>query len=226
MGVNPVAFAWGLAEATLFFIVPDVWLSLVARERLRRGLIACLYALLGALIGGCAIYLWGYFDRKTILEIIERIPAIDVSMLARVNHELAQQGAVAVLLGPLSGTPYKCYAAQAAANGIGLGLFLLISAFARLLRFLAVTVVAHYGLKLVTGWLPHSNKMVLLASCWLLFYMLYFSLMPGGAGHPTEAAGPDQKKSRSQTLLRSAPACCENRYPQFQLTLGSSSPLA
>ncbi|GEM_PF-3959884 len=52
MGVNRVALAWGFAEATLFFIVPDVWLTLVARERLRTGLIASLYSLAGALAGG------------------------------------------------------------------------------------------------------------------------------------------------------------------------------
>ena len=30
MGVNLVAFFWGLAEATLFFIVPDVFLTHLA----------------------------------------------------------------------------------------------------------------------------------------------------------------------------------------------------
>ena len=43
----------GLAEATLFFIVPDVLLSYIGRDNLRKGLVACLYSLMGAMIGCC-----------------------------------------------------------------------------------------------------------------------------------------------------------------------------
>jgi hypothetical protein len=50
VAVNCIAALWAFAEATLFFIVPDVWLSLAGRENLRRGLMACLNALVGALV--------------------------------------------------------------------------------------------------------------------------------------------------------------------------------
>jgi hypothetical protein len=50
--VNGIAALWGLAEATLFFIVPDVWLTLITVWSPRKALIACLFALLGALAGG------------------------------------------------------------------------------------------------------------------------------------------------------------------------------
>ena len=49
---NALAAIWGAAEATLFFIVPDVFLSWLALSDRRQALIACLYALLGALVGG------------------------------------------------------------------------------------------------------------------------------------------------------------------------------
>lgn len=51
MVVNRIAALWRFAEATLFFIAPNVWLSLAGRQELRRGLMACLYALAGALLG-------------------------------------------------------------------------------------------------------------------------------------------------------------------------------
>jgi hypothetical protein len=41
---NAVAFLWGIAEATFFFIVPDVLLSWLALSSHRRGLIACVFA--------------------------------------------------------------------------------------------------------------------------------------------------------------------------------------
>ena len=51
---NAIASLWGFAEATVFFIVPDVLLSWLALRSPKSGLIACLFALLGALIGGSA----------------------------------------------------------------------------------------------------------------------------------------------------------------------------
>ncbi len=56
VGMNLVAGLWGLAEATLSFIVPDVWLSLASRRCLKTGLQACLWALASALAGGVLVY--------------------------------------------------------------------------------------------------------------------------------------------------------------------------
>jgi hypothetical protein len=71
MVVNLVAGLWGLAEATLFFIVPDVWLSLAGRQQLKSGLQACLWALAGPLAGGALVYVWGVYDRPEALAVIE-----------------------------------------------------------------------------------------------------------------------------------------------------------
>ena len=46
-----LAFAWGFLEATFFFIVPDVLLTLIACRMLRPALKASVAALTGALIG-------------------------------------------------------------------------------------------------------------------------------------------------------------------------------
>ena len=52
-----VAFFWGLAEATLFFIVPDVWLTSISRHRLDKVKYQAIgFTILGALIGGTIIY--------------------------------------------------------------------------------------------------------------------------------------------------------------------------
>ena len=48
MGLNAVALLWAFAEATLFFIVPDVWLSAIAIGRGRR---AALRAMVWAIAG-------------------------------------------------------------------------------------------------------------------------------------------------------------------------------
>lgn len=147
MVVNLVAGLWGLAEATLFFIVPDVWLSLAGRRRLQTELRACLFALAGALLGGALVYIGGAHDKQAIT-LREKIPAIRPAMVARVAMELADHGAGAIFIGPLTGTPYKLYAAQAADAGIGLAVFILMSMPARGIRFVLVTLPSITVLKL------------------------------------------------------------------------------
>lgn len=179
MVVNLVAGLWGLAEATLFFIVPDVWLSLAGRRRLETGLWACLFALVGALLGGSLVYLWGVLDWLGYIALIERLPAISPATVARVGDELATHGVGAIFFGPLTGTPYKLYAAQAAEAGIGFGDFILMSIPARGIRFVLITTVVHYGLKKIIPAKIVRHPAALILSGWVLFYISYFAAMPG-----------------------------------------------
>lgn len=180
MGVKRVAVAWGFAEATLFFIVPDVWSSWSGRDKLRQGLAACVFALVGALIGGYLSYEMGSVAPHGTLAAMQLLPAIDEPMIDAVRVSLAQQGATAVPLGPLSGTPYKLYAAQAAAAGIGPLAFLAISVPARLLRFVVVTVGVHalWHVAVHAGAAERGADRLLLAA-WVIFYATFFAVMPG-----------------------------------------------
>jgi len=45
--MNLVALSWGFAEATFFFIVPDVFLSRIALDRIRTAWAASVWATLG-----------------------------------------------------------------------------------------------------------------------------------------------------------------------------------
>jgi len=173
-----VAGLWGFAEATLFFLVPDIWLTAIAvRRGLKPALIACLVALAGALVGGMAMYGWGASDPESARATLNWIPAIDMTSMDQVRAALDEDGASAIMLGPLQGIPYKIYAIEASRAGIGLAIFLAISIPARLLRFLLVTIIAwsisaaltqHAGMRIRTG---------LLAAAWCAFYATYFTIM-------------------------------------------------
>ncbi|MDH3228846.1 MAG: hypothetical protein OEN55_03530 [Alphaproteobacteria bacterium] len=175
-----IAGIWGFAEATLFFVVPDVWLTLIA---VRRGLVpafmACGWALAGALVGGLAMYSWGAFDPATAREALEMLPAIDRDMIDGVRSALRDDGAVAVFFGPLKGVPYKIYAVEGSAAGVGLAAFLAVSVPARLLRFVLLAVIANVLSRWVLGrtgpWIPTA----LLLGAWAVFYAVYLSVMPG-----------------------------------------------
>jgi membrane protein YqaA with SNARE-associated domain len=62
-----IAFIWGLAEATLFFIVPDVYLGFVALFDWRRALRALAAPIAGAVLGGALMYaLAAYSELRTL----------------------------------------------------------------------------------------------------------------------------------------------------------------
>ncbi len=66
--------AWGFAEATLFFIVPDVIVTFLAfRYGFRRGWIAAAWAAFGAVIGGIVIYVWAGRDAATVERVLDLV---------------------------------------------------------------------------------------------------------------------------------------------------------
>ncbi len=176
MGVNKTAAIWGFSEATLFFIVPDVWLSIVARDNLKKGLIACFYSLLGALVGGAILFVFALYDFNTVSGVIEAVPAINQDMLSRVHSELTEQGLIAVIMGPLSGTAYKIYVINAANFDFSLWWFLLISIPARLIRFMLVTILSYFLSQLISR-KTNLSPLIVILSIWSLFYLGYFYIM-------------------------------------------------
>lgn len=174
----PIAALWGFAEATLFFLVPDIWLTALAvRRGMKTALIACMAALAGALFGGLVMYEWGASNAEAARVLLERVPAINAAMIADVGDRLREDGLSAVFLGPLFGIPYKIFAVEAASAGIGLVAFLTVSIPARLLRFLLLSVVAWAISTALSGRTGIRFRTALLTACWAVFYVGYFAVM-------------------------------------------------
>ena len=169
------AAVWGFAEATIFFIVPDVLLSWLALRSPRRATWACGWALLGALVGGCVMYAWGARDLDSATAMLLRVPAVDEPMLDTVRSQFDERGAATVLLGPLGGRPYKIYAAYAPAAGVSLPMLLAVSVPARLSRFLLVTWVTAAMAHIVLRRMKLRHKQWLLLACWVAFYAWFLS---------------------------------------------------
>jgi membrane protein YqaA with SNARE-associated domain len=175
---NGIALIWGLAEATVFFIVPDVFLSWLALRSYRRALIACLWVVAGALLGGLAIWHLGSGQAEEMRTFYVALPAIDASMIQSVQQQLDADGLIALFLGPISGTPYKLYALEAGQLGIRWETFVLVSFPARLIRFVLVSVVIGAISQALASRCSLKNRQVLLAVSWAGFYAWYFSVMP------------------------------------------------
>ncbi|HEY5641691.1 MAG TPA: hypothetical protein VIS31_02345 [Woeseiaceae bacterium] len=170
------AAAWGFAEATVFFIVPDVLLSVAAVGRYRFALLACLWATAGALLGGLA--LWVLADADYWRALFAALPAMDENMIANAHARLAADGSSALFFGVLTGTPYKIFVIEARELGFPLLPFLLVSIPARLVRFAFVTSLAALFGHLTRRRIPGHQQRLIVIGFWVAFYAWFFSVMP------------------------------------------------
>jgi membrane protein YqaA with SNARE-associated domain len=179
MGLMLAAFAWGFAEATLFFIVPDALLTAAALHDVRKALRCCVWAVVGAAVGGTILYFWGANAPVAAIGVIESVPAISPGMMARVRESLAESGVLAMILGPLSGTPFKAYAVEAAASGISFPLFLLAIVPARAPRFVLTVLFAAAAARVLKPRIGMYGTLMVWLVSWIVFYVFYFWTHPG-----------------------------------------------
>jgi len=175
------AFAWGVAEATFFFFVPDVLLSYIGIKRGPKAAgVASLWAACGAAIGGALMYAWAAADPEGALAFVLAVPAISVAMAEAAARAMAEAGWFpATLAGPLTRTPYKLYAVLAPGAGAPLLLFAAASVLARLPRFLIVGVGAALIARRIAPKLGARRVLLMLFAGWVLFYAAFFALTPG-----------------------------------------------
>lgn len=169
------AFTWGLAEATFFFIIPDVFLSFVAVFAWRRSWRHILAALAGALVGGALLFHWAGTDPMQAHRVVQHVPFIRESMLTRVDDGLRNQGLPAILYGSLTGLPYKLYAVEAP-KFRRLGEFLAATPPARAIRFLLVWFGFGAGatwLRNQRGW-QTGRLLQAHAAIWIVCYAIYW----------------------------------------------------
>ena len=100
-----IGLLWGFAEATLFFIVPDVYLGFVALFNWRRGLLSLVWGIVGALLGGAVMYTLAFENSHAATQLVLRVPLIGPDMLQTVSDQLSSQGLFSLLSGLFAGIP-------------------------------------------------------------------------------------------------------------------------
>ena len=169
------AYAWGFAEATLFFTVPDVLLTFaVVKIGWRKALRLLVLVLTGALIGGAAMYGLASINTETARATVDSVPLISREMIERGAQEMRGDWLREMIVGAMTGTPYKVYAIEAPGAGIPLSTFLLGSFFARSVRWLLTLAFA----ALVVAGLRRAGlawiAVPLWAVMWIAFYIFYY----------------------------------------------------
>ena len=171
-----LSFLWGLAEATLFFIVPDVLLSLVAVFSLRRASRHIAAAVAGAAAGGAVMFLWAQGNPESARAAVKKVPFVTEAMFARVDAGFQKSGMLAVYLGPMTGTPYKIYA-LAAPNFTRLTPFVFATIPARGWRFILVSLFSAAGAGVLRRRVNPSPARLACwhALAWTAFYAFYWT---------------------------------------------------
>jgi hypothetical protein len=173
-----LTFLWGFAEGTLFFIVPDVVLSLVAMVAPRRAWRHILGGVGGAVLAGILLFAWAMRDPGGAQDAVAHVPFVTARMFAYVDASYRRHGIGAVFLGPLSGIPYKIYGVEAP-KFLGKTVFLACTAPARAERF--VLVWAGFGV--LGSWLRQARHWsaakiaAVHGAFWVVFYAFYWSVI-------------------------------------------------
>jgi membrane protein YqaA with SNARE-associated domain len=175
-GVLWAGFLWGFAEATLFFIVPDVLLTMVALFSFQRSTRVLVCIMLGALTGGTIMFSLGASKPEQAKTVVLRVPFVSPAMVQKTQESFQHDGVWALTKGPGNGIPYKVYCVQAGRYS-GLALFLAVSLLARMERFALFWLIAG-----AIGFVFRKNihrqpkiTMLVYACIWILGYAWYWS---------------------------------------------------
>jgi membrane protein YqaA with SNARE-associated domain len=170
-----LAFVWGLAEGTFFFVVPDVAISLAAMLRPKRAWRHVLAATLGGLVGGALMFHWAVSDNAGASAAVARVPFVRAEMFEKVDAGYARHGLGAVYLGPLGGIPYKIYAVEAP-KYVEYKAFLVSTVPARGYRFVVVWLVFGFVGGRVRRYLKRTDARLLVwhGAFWVVLYAVYW----------------------------------------------------
>jgi len=176
--VKVISFLWGFLEATIFFIVPDVYLTgVVLRAGLKKIWVPLFYCLAGAIFGGALIYYFALIYPSTTLDWLDYVPGISEKLIQEVRVGISVDGLISMFGGMFQGTPYKLFAAVWGERRGELFPFLLLSLVARGLRFAVSIIITVFlgalGVKFFKDW--NRWKWILYSIFWLTFYIFYFN---------------------------------------------------
>jgi len=173
-----VGALWGLAEATVFFLVPDILITASALFSPKRSFAQMIAVLIGSLLGGALLYTAADAHPEEAKNLVLNVPFIRAHTLEEAERQLQDRGLWAMCLGSLTGIPYKTYAVSAPRHA-RFEIFMLLSVPARLLRLvLTWSVASLLGMAFRSQiQASPSAALGLLAVCWIGFYTYYWSVV-------------------------------------------------
>ena len=173
-GEGVALFLWGLAEASFFFLPPEMLITFIGLQRRFRAVLTGMgWTLAGALAGALLMFSWGSgTSLKVITAFMGALPDISRAMVQEVLQALQTGGGAAALSGIMQLLPSKLFSALAPHAGLGLADYLTWFTLSQLL-WLGLAA----ALSLLLGWL--WRKLLPAVSVfwpWLVFWAAYLAL--------------------------------------------------
>ena len=175
----PLCFVWGFAEATLFFVVPDVMVGAVALFLPRRWWRAAAAALIGALAGAAVLAIATSVVGDGVRDILVAVRGVSSEMMRDVAREVEDIGPRAMLGGPVAGVPFKVYIVESVLASAGAASLFAWSVVARASRIVLVAAItALIGLVLRRPIHVHPGVFLsLYVVWWVVAYGVFFSVV-------------------------------------------------
>jgi hypothetical protein len=170
-----LSFLWGLAEATFFFIVPDVYLSFVLMFNMRSGMLAVCVSIIGSLFGAAVLYLLHTFSYD-FARIFLITPGVTHKMIAFALPFFRDNLFLNLTSVPFSGIPFKLYVYSAAHNSVPFLIIIIWAIAARIVRLSLPILFFIFIRKLIKKKIRSNPQfwIFLYIVAWSLFYVWYF----------------------------------------------------
>ena len=183
---------WGYAEATRFWLIPDILLGWITLNRPRSIVASVIAATVGAVIGGVRMHRHAPEEHARLTE----IPGINDALLLDAHERFASRGWVAVVRAPLDGIPYKVYATESGLAEKPLAELIAWTLLARLWRFILAAAAAALIGRVFSRSVRRSEGLWLAGTLgfWVFVYVRYFARLRRRYGvglSPLEDGPPD-----------------------------------
>ena len=171
-----IGFLWGFAEATLFFIIPDLVLSWASLAGARGGMKILGAILAGAVVGGISMYTWALWRPDSARSAVAAVPFVRTKMFEKVQGDYRAHGVSGIFYTLGTGIPYKVYAvlAPSVTSPVTFGLISIPARFERLaLSWLVPTMLGLF----LKRWIRNHRRLTaaLWLGFWIVIYAVYWS---------------------------------------------------
>ncbi len=130
---NALIATWAVAEAIIWFVIPEFLLILIMFMKVRRKIQLVKYDILGTVVGTIIAFML-HLPEKVLLS----LSYIYQAMLTHVHQWFSEYGILGIFFQPFSGVPYKVFNALAPDYGFFIPLFIILTVIARMIRYLIV----------------------------------------------------------------------------------------
>lgn len=155
--------------------MPDIWLTRIAITDLKEAVINTFIALLGALIGGTVLYILGSMFFENTKQFLNYVPAISESMVNQAGIQMQEDNPViAIIKTGFTGLPFKIYAAWAGYLSLSFPIFILVSVFARIVRFISLILMVYRIKNTLKLFVPTKKILWFHSGLWRCFIVTIF----------------------------------------------------